>query len=92
VVALNLAAGLPLLVFLPVLATLSSFALSLLTALVSRRFLPAVLLMIATSVAIARLPQYGFLIYGVSWLVILQGLAIVLLRRQKQLRVENEHS
>lgn len=84
VVALNLAAGLPLLIFLPVLATLSSFALSLLTALVSRRFLPAVLLMIATGVAIARLPQYGFLIYGVSWLVILQGLGIVLMRRRQE--------
>lgn len=84
VVALNLAAGLPLLVFLPVLATLSSFALSLLTALVSRRFLPAVLLMIATGLAIARFPEYGFAIYGVSWLVILQTLGWVLLRRRRQ--------
>jgi hypothetical protein len=82
VVALNLATGLPLLVFLPVLAMLSTFVLLLLTALVSRRFLPAALLMIVTGLATARIPEYGFLIYGVAWLLILQGLGLALLRRR----------
>jgi hypothetical protein len=85
VVGINLALRLPILVFLPVLATLGSFAFSIMTALVSRRFLPAGLLMFITSILIAQFPIYGFLIYGVSWLAVLQTLGIILWRSKRRL-------
>src|SRR5262249_8333931 len=83
VVALNMFAGLPVFVFLPVLATLSSFAFSVLVGLVSRKFGLAGLAMFVTGIFIARFPAYGFLIYGGSWLLILQALGLILLRRKR---------
>jgi hypothetical protein len=78
VVILNITVGLPVFVFLPVLATLASFALAMMTILASRRFLAAIAVMFVTGMAIARFPAYGFLIYGVGWLVVLQTMGIVL--------------
>jgi hypothetical protein len=85
VVGINLALRMPILVFLPVLATLGSFAFSVMTALVSWRFLPAGLLMFVTSILIAQFPTYGFLLYGGAWLVVLQTLGIALLRSKHRL-------
>jgi FtsH-binding integral membrane protein len=85
VVALNYAAGLPIFAFLPVLSTLSAFGLSILTVVVSRRFWPAILLMFVTGLVCARFPAYGLTIYGVSWLMILQMLGIILMRRRRDL-------
>jgi hypothetical protein len=69
--------------FLPVLSTLSAFGLSILTVVVSRRFWPAILLMFITGLVCARFPAYGLTIYGLSWLIILQTLGWILLRRRK---------
>jgi hypothetical protein len=85
VVGLNVAAGLPVFVFLPLLATLGSFAFSIMAALVSPRFRPAGLLMFVTSILIAQFPAHGFLIFGVSWLVVLQTLGVVLWRNKRRL-------
>lgn len=82
VVILNLVAGLPVLIFLPVLATLSSFAFSVLTVVVSRRFLPACVVMFVTGPWIAVYPAYGFLIYGCGWLLVLEMLGVSLLRKR----------
>jgi hypothetical protein len=85
VIGLNVTAGLPVLVFLPVLATLGTFAFSFLAVVLSRKFLAASLFMFVTSMLIARFPAYGFLIYGGSWVLVLQILGLVLLRNKRRL-------
>src|SRR5262249_47410453 len=78
VVGLNVTAGLPVLVFLPVLHTLGTFAFSVMCVLVSAWFLPASFFLFMTGFLSARFPEYGFLIYGGSWLVVLETLGLVL--------------
>jgi hypothetical protein len=85
VVGLNLISGLPVFLFLPVLATLSTFAFAVLTMLVSRGFLAASLTMFVTGLLIASFPAYGFLIYAGSWLLVLQTLGILLYLRKRRL-------
>ena len=84
VAMLNATAGLPVFVFLPVLATLSSFAFLVLACIVSRRFVLCALGMFAAGALMARFPAYGFLIYGGAWLAVLQTIALVLWRRRKR--------
>jgi hypothetical protein len=86
VAVLNVLARQPVFVFLPLLATLSSFAFLVLTALLSRRFLPAALVMWVTAGLIARLPQYGFLLYGTAWLLVLEALGVVFFLKQRHWR------
>ena len=62
VAILNVLAGQPVFVFLPVMATLSSFAFLVLTSFLSRRFLAAALTLCAAGGLIARFPVYSFLI------------------------------
>jgi hypothetical protein len=81
VAALNSIAGLPVFLFLPALATLSSFAFFALASLVSPRFVAAGLVMWVTGLLIARFPAYGFLLYGGGWLLVLQALGVIF-RRQ----------
>jgi hypothetical protein len=83
VAMLNVALGLPVFTLLPVLATLSSFAFLMLSALLSRRFVGAALVMWVTGILMARFPAYGFLLYGSGWLIILQRLGMVFRRRQR---------
>jgi hypothetical protein len=85
VVGLNVTAGLPVFVFLPVLHTLGTFAFSLMTVLLSARFLSASLFLFVTGFLSARFPEYGFLIYGISWLVLLETLGLVLQRDRQAL-------
>ncbi len=84
VAILNELAGQPVFVFLPVLATLSSFAFLVLACLVSWRFVAAALALCVTGGLIARFPAYGFLIYGGGWLVVLQALGVVYFRKRKR--------
>jgi hypothetical protein len=91
VAILNVLAGQPVFVFLPVLATLSSFAFLVLTSFLSRRFLPAALTMWVTAGLIARFPQYGFLLYGTAWLLVLETLGVVFFRKQRRWRAA-DHS
>ena len=84
VAMLNATAGLPVFVFLPVLATLSSFAFLVLACLISRRFLLCALGMFAAGALMARFPAYGFLIYGGGWLAVLQTVAFVLWRKRNR--------
>jgi hypothetical protein len=83
VAALNVLAGHPVFLFLPVLATLSSFAFLVLSSLLSRRFIIAALAMCVTGGLIAHFPDYGFLIYGAGWLVVLEGLAVIFFRKRQ---------
>jgi hypothetical protein len=83
VAILNVVAGQPLFVFLPVLATLGSFAFLMLTSLLSRRFLWAALVLFITGGLMARFPVYGFLFYGGGWLLVLQGLGVVFCARRR---------
>jgi hypothetical protein len=84
VAALNVLAGHPVFLFLPVLATLSSFAFLALSTFLSRRFVIPALVMCATGGLIARFPAYGFLLYGAGWLLVLEGLAVVFLLKRKR--------
>jgi hypothetical protein len=84
VAILNVLAGQPVFAFLPVLATLSSFAFLVLASLLSRRFLAAALTLCATGGLIARFPAYGFLIYGAGWLVVLEALGVVFFRKRRR--------
>jgi hypothetical protein len=84
VAILNVLAGQPVFAFLPVLATLSSFAFLVLTSFLSRRFLAAALTLCATGGLIARFPEYGFLLYGAGWLVVLQAIGIVFFCKRRR--------
>jgi hypothetical protein len=84
VAVLNVIADQPVFVFLPVLATLSSFAFLVLAAILSARFVAAGLFMFLTGTLIARFPAYGFLIYGTSWLMVLQTLGIIFFGRRNK--------
>ena len=86
VAALNVLAGHPVFLFLPILATLSSFAFLVLSSFLSRRFVIAALVMCATGGLIARFPAHGFLLYGAGWLLVLEGLAVVFFRKRKRWR------
>jgi hypothetical protein len=86
VAVLNIVSGQPSFAFLPALAVLSSFGFTVLTTVISRRFMVAGLTMFVTGVLMAVFPAYRFLIFGGGWLLILQSLAVVfLLKRQKWL-------
>jgi hypothetical protein len=84
VAALNSLAALPVFLYLPALATLSCFAFLTLSSLVSPRFLAAAWVMWVTSVLIACLPRYGFLLYGGGWLLVLQTLGVIFWRRRRR--------
>lgn len=84
VAILNVLAGQPVFVFLPVLATLSSFAFLILSSILSWRFLAAALVLCVCGGLIARFPAYGFLIYGGGWLVVLEALGVVFFRKRKR--------
>jgi hypothetical protein len=84
VALLNVLAGQPVFVFLPVLATLSSFAFLVLASFLSLRFVAAALVLCVTGGLIARFPAYGFLLYGAGWLVVLQGLGVVFYRKRRR--------
>jgi hypothetical protein len=85
VAVLNVIAGLPVFTFLPVLATLSSFALLVLSALLSPRLLAGALVLFITGTLIAYFPAYGFLIYGAGWLIVLETVGLLLYRKRRQL-------
>jgi|GEM_PF-6421729 len=86
IAVLNVVAGHAVFVFLPALAALSSLAFTALTCFVSRRFTSAGILMFVTGILIARYPQYGFLIYGAGWFIVLETLGLIfLLKRPKWL-------
>jgi hypothetical protein len=85
VAVLNVIAGLPVFTFLPVLATLSAFALTVLAGLLSRRLQAAAFAMFVTGILIAYFPAYGFLIYGAGWLLVLQTVGVILYRKRQRL-------
>jgi hypothetical protein len=90
VVMLNVLSGQPLFAFLPVLAVLSSFGFTVLTTVISRRFMIAGLMMFGTGLLMAAFPAYRFLIFGSGWLLILQSLAAVFfLKRRKWLAADD---
>jgi hypothetical protein len=84
VAALNIAAGLPRFVLLPALATLSSFAFLVLAGTLSRKLTLAALTMWITGCVMMYFPQYGFLLYGFGWLLVLETLGLVFYRRRNQ--------
>jgi hypothetical protein len=84
IATLNSLAGLPVFVFLPAMATLSSFAFAVLSSILSRKLLIASLAMFGTGILMAAFPALGFLIYGFGWLTVLQSLGIVFYLRRRQ--------
>lgn len=84
VAALNVLLGLPVFALLPVLATLSSFALLVLSLLLSPRLILAALVMVITGSLMALFPHRAFVIYGAGWLLILQTLAVIFFRKRRR--------
>jgi hypothetical protein len=84
VAILNVISGQAVFEFLPTLAALSSLAFTALTCFVSRRFTLAGLLMFVTGILIAYFPQYGFLIYGAGWWLVLEVLGVVFLVKRRR--------
>jgi hypothetical protein len=77
VAILNVTAGYDVFVFMPALATLSSFAFTVMTSLISRRFMSAGIVLFVTGILMAQYPMHVFLIYGLGWLLVLQSLGVV---------------
>ena len=90
VAALNVILGLPVFVMLPVLATLSSFALLILSMMLSIRLIAAALVMFVTGSLMAWFPHVGFLLYGAGWLLVLQTLGIVFYRKRPRWLAESD--
>jgi len=91
VAILNVLLGLPVFIMLPALAGLGSFAFTAMTAMISKKFSIFGLWMFLTGIVMARLPQYGFLLFGGSWWVVLHVLAVVFfLRRRHRLARPSE--
>lgn len=84
VAVLNVVAGQPIFVFMPALAVLSSFGFTVMTTLFSRRFMMAGLAMFVTGMLMAWFPRYGFPLYGAGWLVVLQTIGLIFLRKRKR--------
>jgi hypothetical protein len=82
--ALNVLLGLPVFVLLPALATLSSFALLMLSTIASRRLILGALVMLVTGSLMALFPGVGFLIYGAGWLLVLQTLGIIFFGKRRR--------
>jgi membrane-associated HD superfamily phosphohydrolase len=84
IAVLNVVSGEPIFVFMPALATLSSFAFACLTTFVSRRFSVAGFAMFATGLLMAKFKSYQFLIYGAGWFVVLEALSVTLWFRRRR--------
>jgi hypothetical protein len=84
VAVLNVLLGLPIFVLAPVLATLSSFTLLILSMILSRWLIAAALVMFATGSLMALFPQVSFLIYGAGWLLVLQTLGVIFFRKRRR--------
>jgi hypothetical protein len=90
VAILNILLGLPVFVMLPALAGIGSFAFTAMTALISKRFSIAGLWMFATGIIMARFPEYGFLLYGASWWIVLHILALIFYRKRHRYAADIE--
>jgi hypothetical protein len=77
IAVLNVVSGQPIFVFMPALATLSSFAFTFLTAIISPRFTLAGLTMFVTGILMAKFRAYEFVIYGVGWLIVLETMSVI---------------
>jgi hypothetical protein len=84
VAVLNVIAGQRVFLFMPALAVLSSFAFTVMTTVVSRRFIAAGIAMFVTGILMARFPAYAFLIYGAGWLAVLETLAVVFWQKRRR--------
>jgi hypothetical protein len=84
VAVLGTIAGFPVTTFLPILSTVSSFALLVLAIVISAKFIIAGLFMFVAGSLMAMFPQYAFLTYGVAWLVVLQSLGILFALKRRR--------
>ena len=81
-VTLNALTGFDLYWYRPVWASLSTFFLASLAWLFTPWFLIPAVQMWVTGLLLVHLPDWGFLVYGVSWWIALLGIAVVLGRKQ----------
>ena len=82
VVTLNSLTGFDLQWYRPVWGTLSSFLFASLAWLFTPWFLVPAVQMWVTGLLMTNFPDWGFLIYGVSWWLALLGIAILVRRKQ----------
>ena len=86
-VTLNAVTGFELAWFKPVWATLSTFLFASLAWLFTPWFFVPAVQMWLTGLLMVNLPDWGFLVYGISWWIALLGIAFCLRRNQ----VPNRH-
>jgi hypothetical protein len=83
VATLNALTGWQLDWFKPVWATLSTFLFATLAWLFTPRFLILAVQMYLTGLLMVKLPEWNYLIFGVSWWVALHAVGVVLWRRER---------
>jgi hypothetical protein len=69
--------------FFPAIASLASFAFLMMTIVVHRLFFGAVLVMFASGLLMAAHFMYQYLIFAISWWLVLNGIGVTLLLRRK---------
>jgi hypothetical protein len=70
--------------------TLSSFFFATLAWLITPRFLLVAVQMYVTALLMARFPEWNNLIYGASWWLALSGIALMVRRREREIRDQRE--
>lgn len=66
----------------PAMASLASFAFLVMAFTVHRRFFGAVLVMFAAGLLMAAFLHYSYLVFGLAWWLVLQGIGLSILRRR----------
>jgi hypothetical protein len=69
----------------PAMATLASFAFLVMTFTIDRRFFAAVLVTFASGLLMAAFLLHAFLVFALAWWLILNGIGVTLLWRDRQL-------
>lgn len=82
--SLNTLRGHPRFEFFPAIASLASFAFLMMTFLVDRRFFAAVLVMFASGLAMAAEPPHAYLVFAVTWWLVLTAMGLSLWRSQRR--------
>jgi hypothetical protein len=70
--------------FFPAMASLATFGLIMMTVVVDRRFFAAVVIMFCGGLLMATLLMHAYLIFAVAWWLVLNGIGVTLLRRERQ--------
>jgi hypothetical protein len=80
--SMNTLRGHPMFELFPAMASLASFGFLVMTFAVNRRFFAAVVVMFAAGLLMAAYLLHAYLIFGLAWWLVLNGIGLGLLRRR----------